>query len=167
MISWNRSPTLLSWKSRFNSVNLALLKKTIRYDSVKQDSTGTSNFFRNVDLYRNHVSLPSWNCGQARRGRLHLDVILFLVNGEHSPGLTMQNELCPASAPPCDKILIKTADTPLSKEVEYSVLLNVGYNWEVREIVLNRFRITRGKKLVELSQQSQLVELRDNTAEFR
>src|SRR5205807_4016852 len=104
--------------------------------------------------------------GQAWRGRLHLDVILFLVNREHSPGLTMENEFCPASASPCDKVLIKTSDTPLSKEVEHSILLNVGYNREVCEIVLNRFRITSGKKLIELSQQSQLIELRDNTAEF-
>src|SRR6266704_1512579 len=167
MISWNRSLTLLSGKSRFNSVNLALLKKTIRYDSVRQDSSGTSNFLGNVDLDRNHVSLPSWNSGQAWRGRLHFDVILFLVNGEHPPGLAMQNELCPTRASPCDKILVKTSDAPLSKKVEYCGLLNVRYNLEVREIVLNRLRITSGQKLVELSQQSQLIELRDNTAEFR
>src|SRR5207245_7031923 len=87
MISWNRSLTLLSGKSRFNSVNLALIKKTIRYESVRQDSTGTSNFFRNVDLDRNHDSLPYWNCVQDWRGGLLLDVLLFFVRGEESAGL--------------------------------------------------------------------------------
>src|SRR3989442_5312558 len=153
-IRWNRSLTLLSGESRFYSLNLTLLKKALRYNSVRQDSSGTPTFFRNVNLDGNHVSLPSWNSGQAWRGRLHLDVILFLVNREHPPGLTMENELCPASASPCDKVLVKTSDTPLSKEVEYSILLNVGYDREIREIILNRFRIACGEKLVELSQQS-------------
>src|SRR5207245_6509581 len=128
LIRRDRSLTSLSRESRLNSINLTFLQKTFRNYSVREEPSGATYLLRNIDLDRNHVSLPSWNSGQAWRGRLHLDVILFLVNGEHPPGLAMQNELCPTRASPCDKILVKTSDAPLSKKVEYCVLLNVWYN---------------------------------------
>src|SRR3989442_14491987 len=128
LIRRDRSLTSLSRESRLNSINLTFLQKTFRNYSVREEPSGATYLLRNIDLDRNHVSLPSWNSGQAWRSRLHLDMILLLVNRKHSPGLTMQNELCPASASPGDKILIKTADTSLTKEVEYSILLNVGYD---------------------------------------
>ena len=65
----------------------------------------------------------------------------------------MKDEFCPARASSGDKVLVKTSNTPLTKEIEHSVLLNVRYNREVREIVLDRFRVAGSEKLVELPQQ--------------
>src|SRR5881409_2408484 len=166
-VGWNRSLTLLSGESGLYPVNFTLLKKAVGYDSVGEDSAGTSNFFGDVDLDRNHISFPARNGGQRWRGGFHLDMILFLVDWEHLPCLTMEDEFCSACASAGDKVLVEASNPPFPEEVEHSILLNIRYDREVCEIVLNRFGIASGKELVELSQQSQLIELRDNTAEFR
>src|SRR5207249_10223553 len=82
-VRWNRSLTLLSGESGLYPVNFTLLKKAVGYDSVGHDSAGTSNFFGDVDLDRNHIPFPARNRGQRWRSGLHLDMILFLVDGEH------------------------------------------------------------------------------------
>src|SRR2546425_10921963 len=128
LVGRNRSLAPLSRESGLYTVNLTLLKKAVGYNSIGEDSAGASNFFGNVDLDRNHISLPSGNSGQAWRGRLHLDMILFLIDREDPPSLTVQNELCPARASSSDKVLVKTSNTPFTKEVKYSVLLNVRYD---------------------------------------
>src|SRR5437762_14041518 len=78
----------------------------------------------------------------------------------------MEDEFCSACASAGDKVLVEASDPPFPEEVEHSILLNIRYDREVCEIVLNRFGIASGKELVELSQQAQLIELRDNAAEF-
>src|SRR2546428_4826697 len=78
----------------------------------------------------------------------------------------MEDEFCSACASAGDKVLVEASDPPFPEEVEHNILLNIRYDREVCEIVLNRFGIASGKELVELSQQSQLIELRDNTSEF-
>src|SRR2546425_5695438 len=166
LVGRNRSLAPLSRESGLYTVNLTLLKKAVGYNSIGEDSAGASNFFGNVDLDRNHISLPSGNSGQAWRGRLHLDMILFLIDREHLPGLTVEDEFCSARASTGDEVLVQTSDPPFSEEVEYSILLNVGYDGEICEIVLNRLGVASGKELVELSQQSKLIELRDSTTEF-
>src|SRR6266581_5387736 len=166
LVGRNRSLTLLSGESGRYPVNLTLLKKAIGYNSIGEESAGTSNFFGNVDLDRNHISLPSGNSSQAWRGRLHLDMILFLIDREHLPCLTVEDEFCSACASARDEVLVEASDPSLSEEVKHSVLLNIRYHREVCEIVLNRLGVASGKELVELSQQSQLIELRNNTAEF-
>src|SRR5207249_7081341 len=78
----------------------------------------------------------------------------------------MKDEFCSARASASNKVLVEASDPPFPEEVEHRVLLNIGYDREVCEIVLNRLGVPSGKELVELSQQSQLIELRNNTAEF-
>src|SRR5438874_13800852 len=78
----------------------------------------------------------------------------------------MEDEFCSACASAGDKVLVEASNPPFPEEVEHSILLNIRYDREVCEIVLNRSGIASGKELVELSQQSQLIELRDNPAEF-
>src|SRR6266446_211148 len=166
LVGRNRSLTLLSGESGRYPVNLTLLKKALGYNSIGEESAGTSNFFGNVDLDRNHISLPSGNGSQAWRGRLHLDMILFLIDREHLPGLTVEDEFCSACASAGDEVLVEASDPPFPEEIEHGILLNIRYDREVCEVVLNRLWVTRGKELVELSQQSKLNELRDNTTEF-
>ena len=78
----------------------------------------------------------------------------------------MQNELCSACTSAGDEVLVEASNTPLSEEIEHSILLNIGNDREVGEVVLNRLWVAGGKKLVELPQQPQLIELRDDTAEL-
>src|SRR3989475_8023729 len=101
LVGRNRSLAPLSRKSGLYKVNLALLKKAVGYNSIREDSAGASNFFGDVDLDRNHISFPARNGGQAWRGRLHLDIVLFLIDREHLPGLNVEAEILspPASAP--------------------------------------------------------------------
>src|SRR2546422_6022126 len=85
LVGRNRSLTLLSGESGLYPVNLTLLKKAVEYNSMREESTGTSNFFGNVNLDRNHISLPARNGGQAWRGCPHLYMILLLVGLENFP----------------------------------------------------------------------------------
>src|SRR5438093_5877141 len=78
----------------------------------------------------------------------------------------MEDEFCPACASAGDEVLVEASNPSLPEKVEYGILLNIRYDREVCEIVLNRFGIASGKELVELSQQSQVIELSDNPAEF-
>src|SRR4029077_16180657 len=128
LIRWDPRFGALRGESRLGSVNLAFFQETLRNYSIREESSSPTYFLRDIDLDRNHVSFPSWNSGQAWRGRLHFDVILLLVAGKQLPSLTVQDELCPARASSSDKVLVQTSDTPLTKEVEYSVLLNVRYD---------------------------------------
>src|SRR2546428_12307830 len=79
----------------------------------------------------------------------------------------MEDEFCSACASAGDEVLVEASNPPFPEEAEHSILLNIRYDREGCEITLNRFGIASGKELVELSQQSQLIELRDNPAAFR
>src|SRR6266704_2873386 len=113
---------------------------------VRKEPSSATHLLRNIDLDRNHIPLPSRNSGQAWRSRFHLDMILFLVYRKHLPCLTMKDELCPARTSSSNKVLVKTSNTPFTKEIENGVLLNVRYNRKVREIILNCLRVARGEK---------------------
>src|SRR6266567_442290 len=74
----------------------------------------------------------------------------------------MKNELDACNASPSNKVLVKCPDAALTEEIKDSVLLDIRYDREVLEIVLERLWVPRRIRIAELSKQTQLVQLVDS-----